>query len=526
MPTYTYDASEQPNIRIENVDGDVAIEGWDEARIQISSDAEELQDNTPQRDNGVTIENLQDDVVLRVPRGAHVQLHYINGDAAIRDVATAHLTNIDGDTALRTIAGVVELDSINGDLLIEGAGTVNNRGTISGDVRVEQATSASFETVEGDARVRDVPTVRIAHTGGDVAVNGASEGCQLGHVEGDAALHDTGPVTLGHVGGDLAANRVRELRAGDVQGDCAVNGDESTITLGTVHGDLAVRLETGSLQAGAVHGDVAIEGALAKFNLGNTHGDLALRLTPTSDGSYRANVGGDAAISIPGDSNLELHAVVRGNIAGVGSLRHEQHGGVISVTFGSGGARLQLTVGGDLTVRGPASAASSWSPDLGALNEDMAQLGRELGDMGREIAASFKPGVWAGKRGRKGWRAGVGIDPAQREQLKRQVRDTVRSSVEQARSAVQEALRAVDITPPTPPTPPMRPTPPTPATPPTPPTPVTSTSEAMTGATVPLAEQQTAQPDTDAERLAILRMLQEGKITPEEAEELLAELER
>jgi DUF4097 and DUF4098 domain-containing protein YvlB len=373
--------------------------------------------------------------------------------------------------------------------------------------------------------VHNVPTVRLGHISGDLEVRNATEGCQLGHVDGDAALHNTGPVTIGHVAGDLAANRVRELRAGDIAGDCAFNGDEGSITLGTVSGDLAVRLRTGAVQVGVVSGDAAIEGANAGLNLGTVNGDLAVRLEPTAGNAYRANVHGDAAVTLPADSNITLNAVVQGSIVGVGSVRHNQRGGAINVTFGDGSAHLQLTVGGDLALRGPASATSTtWGPDLGTLNEDMAQLGRELGDMGREIAASFKPGMWAGGRGRRhGRRAGVGLDPAQKEQIKREVRETVRSSVEQARASVREALRNI-----APPPPPLVPPPPSGA--PTPPQVATEDpappSGSMTGATVPLSSaDQQVQPDTDAERLGILRMVEEGRITPEEAEELLAALE-
>ena len=72
-------------------------------------------------------------------------------------------------------------------------------------------------------------------------------------------------------------------------------------------------------------------------------------------------MGGDAAVYVPEDADLTLHATVDGDVSGVPS--NSGHGAV-SATWGEGGAHLTLTVGGDLQVRRTGAAAPSRTPRL------------------------------------------------------------------------------------------------------------------------------------------------------------------
>ncbi len=530
MPTYSYETNEQPVVRVYNCSGDIKIVGWDEMTIEIASD-DDVQENLHHNHTGVELNDVDDGVALRVPRGATVAIDNGDGDVQVRDVAQVQLVNIAGDALLHNIAGNVQLDNIAGDLNIERAEHVEGRGTASGDVRIVGATSAAVEQIEGDALVQDVPTVRLAQVSGDLRVSNAGERCEAGQVEGDAACSDVGTLVIGQVGGDLVATRIREMQAGAIEGDCAVNGEAVTLRLGNVGGDLVVKVATGTLTMGNVAGDASFSGMFDQVTLGNIAGDLALRLQPTPGGTYRAHVAGDAAVHLPDDANVTLHGTVVGAIKGAGV--RTDHPTTMQLVWGAGEAGLHLHVIGDLSIHGPPPSnvavgagggeGHGAGPSVyvdGSLDLDMGRLGRDFANLGREIAASFGPRAWAGKRGRTGnWRAGVGLNREQKEQIKQQVR----AGVAQARASVDQALREVRVTPPTPPTPPMPPMPPHPAAPPTDP----GTDPAI-GATVPLqaqATEQTASPDRDAERLAILRMVGEGTITPEEAEDLLAALD-
>lgn len=527
MATWTYPAGEQPKVKLRDCSGDLTIQVWDEPAIEIISDGEDedLHRATEQNGEEIRITDLDDDLRLRLPRAAQVEIEDHAGSAAIEGIAAARLVDIAGDVVLRSIAGDVELEEVSGDLVLEGAGRVIGRREIGGDTRIAEAGSLDLKWVGGDLRVSGVPTVQIGEVSGDTVVAGATERCALGRIGGDLTLHNSGPSTISQVDGDLNAEGVRGLEAGAVRGDARVRLEEGAVSIGHVSGDLKARLAGAPLKVSRVSGDAVVEGA-ASLELGHVGGDLDLRLSETGENSYRANVGGDAMIRVEDEPNLVLQAVVKGDISGVGAagglrMRH----GPIKVTYGSGAARLELVVGGDLVVRGAGEAAAAdWSTGWGAFAEEMAQLGREMAEMGREIAASIGAEFGARAGGRRHrhpkWHhrhpvppvppvppapPRVHIDREHLERIKEQARQAAQEGIARAQEAVERALREVrahhageksD-----------RP------------------SGPATEPTVDLSREERREPPSDEERLAILRMLQEGRITPEEADLLLAALD-
>lgn len=365
----------------------------------------------------------------------------------------------------------------------------------------------------------DQPVVHISDIGGDVSVSGWDN--QQIRVDGDdenvrsSIKQQENTFKIGDVDDDMVlyVPRDAQIRLGDVGGSITVT-DVATAQLNDVGCDVTLRNIVGAVHAGDIGGDIAIDGAAAA-QVADVGGDATLR-----------NIRGPVALNdIGGDVILQ-------NVAGAVAV-HD--------------------IGGDLVTDGTATVGA-----VGSVGEDLTELGHELRNMGREIAAAFGPRVWAGKRGRKGkWGASVGLNPEQTEQIRQQVRASInkdeirqqvrqaaRAGLAQARASVEQALGEVRVTPPTPPAPPTPPTAPTPTTastaPPTSaapagdttPSPTTppsepASAEPITGVTAPLPPAQgSTTPDRDAERLAILRMVREGTVTPEEAEELLAALDR
>jgi DUF4097 and DUF4098 domain-containing protein YvlB len=552
MARWSYQSGEKPAIKLINCHGDLAIEGWDELTVEITADSddEELHEAITQHDENVQIEEFDANLRMQVPRGAWIEVEEQDGTVSIKEVAAVRLATITGDVQLRTITGDVEVEALGGNLLIKQAGHIARRESIAGDARISDTSRLELEEVGGNLQVSNVPIVVIDRIEGDAALSDIGERCQLGSVAGDLALHDTGPVNIRQIRGDLVSKHTRRLEVAEVDGDCTITSEEDATKLGDVHGNLQARIEEGPLQVGQVRGDATIKGAPAGLELGSVRGNLTLQLEPTATNTYRANVAGDAVISFPTASNLTVQAVVKGDILGLGGAHSHRHSGVIHTVLGSGDARLELTVGGNLVVRGAGSVFSStWGPHVGVFSEEMAQLGKDLAETGREIAASFAgtAGMWAGKRPghraereaeraarqaeRKGERAArharhaaPQLDPEQLERIRRQAREAAEAGMARAQQAVEQALRQAgiagaraheearraeqglhesDIQPP----------PPQDA----------GLAGPATGQTVRLDQGEGK--STDEERLAILRMLEEGRITPEEAEQLLAALD-
>jgi len=214
------------------------------------------------------------------------------------------------------------------------------------DLEVEgwDQTTVAVSMAEGEPAVEhDVGTVRL-HLGGAAKVRvPAAASLQLAEVEGsltvrrvagaihadtvagDATVDGVGPTAIQAVAGDLAARDVAgDLRVGQVGGRAAVDGVAGSVPDLTVGADLALR---------GVRGDVkARVGARA-----------SLQLEPTTGQRTTVVAGADVRCQVPPDAGLEI-AVVSG--AGVRSdLGDGPPGRTWRTTLGDGGATLSLTAG-------------------------------------------------------------------------------------------------------------------------------------------------------------------------------------
>src|SRR5207247_3223829 len=310
---------------------------------------------------------------------------------------------------------------------------------------------------------------------------------------------------------------------------------------------------------------------------GSIGGDIELQAAFPAGSHTRLNVGGDASIELPENANLSIRAAVGGEVTGQ-SITFEG-GNLVSLVYGDGAADLELSVGGDLELRGAGNPrSSSNSSSWGDFGKEMSELGREMGrlgqELGREIAAAFQEAGWsqgsewsrelkrkmdeqarraqrhaeesarkaqrqaeeaARRAGEHASRVRVRVndrewrmDPERLERLKEQARKAATEGIVGALEAVEQAIGNLGF--PKSPKPPVPPTPP--SSPPPPATGQTLRTDTEGVAQKEPSTQQTAggedvsatsgtEPDLEQEREAILRMIAEGRISPEEGDMLL-----
>src|SRR5215211_6887851 len=134
----TISAGTSPKIRVEAIDGDLSIVGWDGSDILIKLSC-----------NG--------DISLRVPKAASFEFLMIAGDASIRGVTgNIELKEISGDLSIRDV-GSISIDSVRADFSLRGA---------KGNLYVKNA--------HGDVSIRDVEgNVTLESVADDLALRGA-----------------------------------------------------------------------------------------------------------------------------------------------------------------------------------------------------------------------------------------------------------------------------------------------------------------------------------------------------------------
>ncbi len=420
----------------------------------------------------------------------------VRGDRSLTD----HVTQNDGELVISGGQGDLHLT------VPFGATVVGMR--VSGDVELTNLAGAEFESVGGDVTARDLGALTVSNTGGDLEARFRGGPAQIGRVGGDVELHQVTTLVLDTVGGDAELNEVEEI-----------------VSLGRIGGDLSLHWA----------------GRLSANTQTMVGGDAEVHLLPEASFTLRANVGGDASGEGMHPTQAEQEeASVKSDLWNI-----EAGGGELVVTFGDGMTTLVLRVGGDLDLRGGQVTGASFSGgmqsdffggDFAGIGDEMRRFGREMKNMGRQIAREVAREVRTSTRSAApGARPRMQVqfndksfqfDADQIDRLTREAREAAASGVARAQEAVERALvnmvsqrdRARGPVPPNAPRPPQG----VPGAPSAP-------RPSYTGQTVRIereAPAATSSPEeTQAEKLAILRMVSEGRLAIDEAESMLRALE-
>ena len=285
--------------------------------------------------------------------------------------------------------------------------------------------------------------------------------------------------------GDASVRGVEgDFEADQLNGDVAIR-DAGKVTLGAVKSDFSLRVAKGDVHVKSVGGDASLREVNGSLTLDSISDDLAIRevggnlkvdvdadavihLDPKLGQEYSVAAGDDIMLVLPEDANttLTLNADrIAVNFPGVKT--NDSTSKVI--TLGEGAAKIDLNAGGRVLVSTSTGAADS-ADEFG----NFAGMMFDWGDWGREV------GEYWGNYGRE-----IG------ERVSRQARETARRAERKVRHAVGHRHARMKWT--------------------------------VDFDNLPKAPKR--EPVSEEERMTILRMLAEKKITSEQAEQLLSALE-
>jgi hypothetical protein len=302
-------------------------------------------------------------------------------------------------------------------------------------------------------------------------------------------------VTLDDVQGDL---RLRQLdgpmAVKQVQGDTVLKDVGPTIITNAV-GDVRARSVRGELKLDSVTGDLRgsyLEGGLQATVGGD--GSLTTDFVPDCD--YRLSTGGDVVVKLPAQASARIR------VKAGGDLKHkvdwadvQEEAGSLTGRLGDGEANVEINAGGDVSLRAKSDSATF----VFGVAED-GDLEIELESMAEEIARNIE--VYMANMGAQ-LEAKLGsIDQEavlrKVEQSAEKARRKAAHAAERARIQAERAQRRWERT---------------------------GAHQAGRHTHGAAAPRQTAPSVTDEERLMVLRMVQEGKITADEAAQLLEAME-
>lgn len=408
-----------------------------------------------------------------------------------------------------------------GDLSIKGSDEAMVTVKVSGDeenITFTQEDNAFAVSARTDCKITcpHGTTVTVDVVRGDFRIKGVHGPLTVGEVNGDAVLRDVADTTADRIHGNLSARPVAgNLTAGSIAGDARIEDVSGSVTAGQIGSDLKAGGITGGLTANAVGSDVRLSGPF------------------TPGATFKVRAGSDLSVVVPEDANLRFTFQAGGGVhANVPGIDLVKEGGTVVGMMGEGAATLEAQVGGRVLVKTPGTddeypqhfdfdfdfsfleGLEEIGPMIEArVAEAMADLDVRLSESLRHIDGD-RIRMHIEHAAEKAGRAAERVAERAREVAEREAeraRRTAEREAERARMRAEHAerrwQRASGYRPPEPPTPFTPPTPPAPAAPPEPPVPPTVSDEALR-----------------EERLQVLRMVEQGTITPEEAAKLLAAL--
>lgn len=181
----------------------------------------------------------------------------------------------------------ISITECQGDLVIRSwlETAVNLKGD---DFQAEELETGLSISSSGDLKLMlpEAAAIAVENVGGDLVIKNVSGDLSLGQIQGDVVLAGIGHVKVGTIHNDLSAKNINgSFNASLIRGD-AVLRRTGPITLQKVEGDIAVKVATGDVHIveaqgdtslHSVNGDLMIEQCQRDVNVSNLGGKTAVR---------------------------------------------------------------------------------------------------------------------------------------------------------------------------------------------------------------------------------------------------------
>ena len=399
----------------------------------------------------------------------------------------------------------VLVHAVHGDLRVAGWDRSELMVKTDGG-RLDLVSTADPLTISGDEDVilylPRTARLQVESVAGDASLQALSGPVTLGPVAGDLTMKDLGPVTLGTVSGDASLRNIGALNAENINGDFALRSGHGVCAVDLIGGDASIRDVDGMLAIEKVGSDLYVRNVRGAVNV-NAGADVALYLDPIPGQTYDVTAGDDLILRLLPETNVKLHLTggspdsIHVDFPNV-ELPEDCSGCDVIIGKETGDCpEMLLNAGSDLLVT---SQADSW--------ESAADFGVGMGDGKNWNFPPFELPDDFSERINHRVRAAMERAQSHLEAANRRAEfagNRASVKIEAAMRRAEAKARAAEV-------------------------------RARRGQAslhigrwnwdgTPHAPDQAPAPVSDDERLTVLKMLQEKKITVEEAEKLLAALE-
>jgi len=253
------------------------------------------------------------------------------------------------------------LESVAGDLVLKGWGREDIQ--LNGEYELtsmEDDADLIQLGSRGDLSLT-VPhqlNVSLHNLGGDGSLANLAGELEILKVGGDLSLRDVNQTRIGSAGGDVLAKHIRgDLAIHDLGGDCVVSDVDQQLTAKGVGGDLLISEVGGGIDAAA-------------------SGDIHARFSPVPWQTYALEARGDLYIRVPTGchASFQIHSQKESIALQTGGGTERIQDKETTFEMGEGGPHIQLSAAGEVTL---SDTRGQWSPEL-AIDADFEGLAEQI----------------------------------------------------------------------------------------------------------------------------------------------------
>lgn len=290
-------------------------------------------------------------------------------------------------------------------------------------------------------------------------------------ISGDASVRGViGVIELTNIEGDLSMRDVNSVAIETVHSDFSLRGAKGNLSIRKADSDVSVRDVDGNVSLDSISDDLALRDVRGNVTA-NVGEDVVMYLNPLPGNTYAVNAGDDILLVMPPKANATLTLSADEIDVDWDGVENDEDATSRVLILGDGAANVTLSAGGDIRVSNRSDAGDS-AEDFG----NFAGMGMDWSGFGERISRRVEQ---ATERAQK-----------KIEAASRKVEQKTRDAERRGRGKVAVGIGRWNWD--------------------------------FTSKGVPVQPKSQA---SDEERLAILKMLQEKKISAEDAEKLLSALE-
>jgi len=268
--------------------------------------------------------------------------------------------------------------------------------TIGGDLRITGRSGGTFEAqapergrmvarqkddlIELDSRssclvfVPEDAALEVESIGGDGRITGVQEA-----------------VSIGTVGGDLTLRRMKSAEVKRVGGDADVRRIEENLQIAWIGGDALLERIDKKISIESVGGDIKLRKCTSVVEAA-AGGDILLDMDVPAGSKSNVRAGGDLMCILPEQVSAKLQLLAGGDLLLSSPQEIEHEDGEAEAVFGAGEADLLLQSGGDMIVRVGRKAendTSLFGPDfMSDLDATLEEADQRIAEVEARLSAA------------------------------------------------------------------------------------------------------------------------------------------